>query len=198
MWQRVEKNSRDKTNYDDRGKSDYDNSTNTDSFSSYQKKYDAKMKNNSSNTKQQHDDHYKQRYKQQRETKSVKKPPTIKPFVNPLYVEIHDEKIPSDIVLKMRDVAHVEPEMCGHSDEYYTLRANTRTGETEYSEDGMHFVPWVGQPFPDIVVETINLHVLNHYVDEDDPYYIDDSMIEAYYDSDVEEEEEEYFSQEEY
>jgi len=130
-----------------------------------------------------------------------------KPFVNPLYentpeLQNQEPAQPSEFLDKMREIANVEPECIPQINyDWYHLRKNQGTNKVEYSDDGIRFVPYIGQPFTeqnDVDINQYNYVKLNHYVDEDDPYYISDYEIEAFeFSEDEEYAEDEDISEEE-
>jgi len=184
-----------------------------ESFNSYNKKYQQNknagdmIQNDNSNNKPSKKQS-KQYHKDQRKYNSNRSSQQSKPkdFVNPIYKNESDKpkpEQPTEFLKKMREISDVHPDNIPNTNEnYYFLRKRKGSNKLEYSSDDIHYVPYIGQPFPEENDEiTINhrefLHRLHHYVDEDDPYYMSDS-IDYELSDESEDDEEPYFSDEDY
>lgn len=184
-----------------------------ESFNSYNKKYqqnknEDNIQNDNSNnkpSKKQNKQYYKDQRKYNSNRSSLQSKQTE--FVNPIYKNQSDkpksDEQPTEFLRKMREVADLHPDDIPNTNEnYYFIRVRKGTNKLEYSSDDIHYVPYIGQPFPEDNDEiTINprefLHRLHHYVDEDDPYYMSDS-IDYELSDESEDDEEPYFSDEDY
>lgn len=170
-----------------------------ESFNSYNKKTQRiDNENNKLSNKQN-----KSKYKNKHISKPQQKPTE---FVNSIYKNIPDEcdpQPPSEFLEKMRKIANIHPD-CISDNQWYYLRKKKGSNKIEYSDDGTNFVPYVGQPFTDKKDNIVNSYDypyldLNHYVDEEDPYYMSDCMILDYdFSDDSEDDDDSYFSEDEY
>lgn len=185
-----------------------------ESFNSYNKKYqqnkniDDKQSNIQNDNKPPSKKQSKQYHKDQRKYNSNRSSQQSKPkdFVNPIYKNESDKpkpEQPTEFLKKMREIADIHPDNIPNANEnYYFLRKRKGLNKIEYSDDGINYVPYIGQPFPEEKDNiTINhrefLHRLHHYVDEDDPYYMSDS-IDYELSDESEDDEEPYFSDDDY